>query len=779
MPVTFLRSAQGLTPNAGGHECNHATLADILHTSYPDDRHFVAYEAKLHRRHNRPAVVTGDAIEMQWFVLDADGPNHQRTEDWEKKFLSAVLKVPQRPSYIYLTKGGARVIWSIAPRVIDSDRAWEQWSADYKATLAWLESFGLVGDPACADPTRCYRAPDVVRDGVRTEPEVVAFPNASPLPMQVGVVAPTKPAVDITPGTFPEHVLDAAAGVLQMLPLDGEHNQRALILGGSLARWGLDDDAIRYIARKVWTGRCQKPESHVSEAVKSAQNTRAGQVTAGRGRLAEKVGSQVVDFLSRTLGGYQLVDTEDLIAKKPSGPLQDTDNLPYVLKDNAGWYHIRKPNKATYHITCTSQTLQAATQQDPDLWFTMNEKGGWSKQVIEAHAHQVTATKHTFLQADTTYDEGTRVLTKGLALADLTPAFDQDVDDYLTALAGPLKGDLERWIATLRPDKLAEVAAALILVGPKCIGKTALVASFARMWGAQPVDAVNVVSRFNAALTKCPIVFADEGLPKDMTPDIFRQVVTARDQEIEEKGKEKSHLSGALRFVVATNDPNVIRFSQSKNAASLSAVTDRLFYLQVPESRAEEISVALRRIHLPGSTLLDLDRMARHWLYLGQNRDAGGNDRFVGPSNTLEAREAVLEGEAENSADVWEVVEEYLEHQAEWESAYKPNISVVDLTQTGGASAKAACPIVRKGGILHIRPAALCWLVGEKSSKALQKMLRPYIKRTAAQRVAGGMLKLSELSTPNLPMHVRKLLADTPDHQNGAGSLQAREPLLP
>lgn len=625
----------------------------------------------------------------------------------------------------------------------------------------FADTLGLAVDESCKDAARLYFVPAVL-PGVTP---IYQHCEGAPLDVDEWLakapeLPPTspRPAVDITPGTFPEHVLDAAAGVLQMLPLDGEHNQRALILGGSLARWGLDDDAIRYVARKVWTGRCQKPESHVNEAVKSAQNTRAGQVTAGRGRLAEKVGSQVVDFLSRTLGGYQLVATEDLIAQKPTGPLQDTDNLPYVLKDNAGWYHIRHPNKATYHITCTSQTLQAATQKDPDLWFAMNEKGNWSKQTLEGHAHQVTATKHTFLQADTTYDEGTRVLTKGLALADLTPAFDQDVDDYLTALAGPLKGDLERWIATLRPDKLAEVAAALILVGPKCIGKTALVASFARMWGAQPVDAVNVVSRFNAALTKCPIVFADEGLPKDMTPDIFRQVVTARDQEIEEKGKEKSHLSGALRFVVATNDPNVIRFSQSKNAASLSAVTDRLFYLQVPESRADEIAVALRRIHLPGSTLLDLDRMARHWLYLGQNRDAGGNDRFVGPSNTLEAREAVLEGEAENSADVWEVVEEYLEHQAEWESTYKSNIGVVDLTASGGASAKAACPIVRKGGILHIRPAALCWLVGEKSSKALQKMLRPYIKRTAAQRVAGGMVKMSELSTPNLPLRIRNLL---------------------
>ena len=52
------------------------------------------------------------------------------------------------------------------------------WTATYEAWLRYLLSrFGIVGDDACANWTRLYRLPHVVRDGVRQERETSSRPE--------------------------------------------------------------------------------------------------------------------------------------------------------------------------------------------------------------------------------------------------------------------------------------------------------------------------------------------------------------------------------------------------------------------------------------------------------------------------------------------------------------------------------------------------------------------------------------------------------------------------
>jgi hypothetical protein len=155
-----------------------ASFEEIANEAFKSDVHFVAYGADLVRRHSvalfkDPAHADKIPIvnlEMRLAIFDADGPNHVRTDEWLESEVPKLLALRERHpgGYLYLTRGGYRIVFALPePYPLRSQGDDDAWTALYLGWCAYAKRFGIEFDTACADWTRLYRAPQVVRDGVK------------------------------------------------------------------------------------------------------------------------------------------------------------------------------------------------------------------------------------------------------------------------------------------------------------------------------------------------------------------------------------------------------------------------------------------------------------------------------------------------------------------------------------------------------------------------------------------------------------------------------------
>jgi hypothetical protein len=211
-----------------------------------------------------------------------DDPEAHRTKapassEW-RATIAPVLRLAGLASYE--TRGGYRVLAELAdPVELTSVEDARLWTATYRGWCAQLEqSFGLRLDPACADWTRLYRLPNVVRDGAEQRAPVVgSIPK---------VDAYAIPAAAVTAPTFTVSVegaddreltdrerseLDAAAVLIEPSyhPTgDGGagRNNLALAIGGWLKSVGLPPSAAVHLVGQLPS---TEPELRVRDALRA------------------------------------------------------------------------------------------------------------------------------------------------------------------------------------------------------------------------------------------------------------------------------------------------------------------------------------------------------------------------------------------------------------------------------------------------------------------------------------------------------------------------------
>jgi hypothetical protein len=136
---------------------------------------------------------------------------------------------------------------------------------------------------------------------------------------------------------------------------------------------------------------------------------------------------------------------------------------------------------------------------------------------------------------------------------------------------------------------------------------------------------------FNGDIIKCPLLFADEKLPKQLLGkhgfDHFREMVQSQTRALKRKFLDNSTLKGHYRLLLAANNDRMLpRGTGFSTDADVSAVNERLIYVQLDGQPADFLKSLSQRER---QAFIDDDLFAKHALWLRDNRDSVNNDRFL------------------------------------------------------------------------------------------------------------------------------------------------------
>lgn len=202
-------------------------------------------------------------------------------------------------------------------------------------------------------------------------------------------------------------------------------------------------------------------------------------------------------------------------------------------------------------------------------------------------------------------------------LRPLEPEWSPEVDQWLRLFAGQSYPHLELWLAYA--TDLDKPCAALFLEGPPGAGKSLLAKGVSRLWTEnQPTTLEQAMGSFNAALVGCPLVFADETMPKDFrgrarTAEL-RELIQSDSRPLKRKHLPDTTVKGAVRCIIAANNKHVLDGEESLSPWDVAAIVGRIIHIEAdPQSQAY-----LRYLGwAPGQNREDT--IAKHVLWLRDN----------------------------------------------------------------------------------------------------------------------------------------------------------------
>lgn len=228
-----------------------------------------------------------------------------------------------------------------------------------------------------------------------------------------------------------------------------------------------------------------------------------------------------------------------------------------------------------------------------------------------------------------------------------TPEYNPDIARWLELLGGETHHKLLDWLSVV--TRIDVPCAALYIEGAKGVGKSLLAEGISRIWTDQgPAPLVDVMAQFNATATRCPLVFADEAVPKDLKGQSrtgeLRQIIQARTRTLNRKYLAPATLRGCIRLILAANNADLLNSSEHLTVNDIEAIVDRVVHLDASTAKAaQEFLDSLP----PGTTMAWVEEgIAKHCLWLRDNHTIQGHHRFLvsGDKSALHRRLTVSSG---------------------------------------------------------------------------------------------------------------------------------------
>lgn len=325
------------------------------------------------------------------------------------------------------------------------------------------------------------------------------------------------------------------------------------------------------------------------------------------------------------------------------------------IVQRGGSFYVLGP-KANYSRPYTEKDVYAAIVRDLSPADTAGveisietEKGQRRKTLSELMADYGSVATNTILDlraSRASYEPITKTFTEApCPLRDLEPTFDADVDAWLRIAMGDYIEDVRNWIAQV--TDLNRTCAALLMIGPRDSGKTLLACGLSRLWcDSGPTPLESAIAEFNDKISACPLIFADEQMPKDFrgfdrTAEI-RRFISDLSRPLKRKYMPEATIIGAIRLVVAANNDTILAMREHLSAHDIEAIGDRFYLVRINEKQAVvdgvpqfdkagiEISEPAYFLSLCDTrSFVQEDRIAKHALWLRDNYPIRRDGRFL------------------------------------------------------------------------------------------------------------------------------------------------------
>lgn len=600
---------------------------------------------------------------MRLVAVDLDRNPHVPWEDVGDAQKALDLLGPILPhAAMYATRRGLRVMFKLQQLVSPEDFRKVALCAvqEVKSALRRVASkVALDLDDTCAEWTRLFGLPNVVRDGVNTadfsdlrvpSPWVPWFPGSDAL--RVATVELEDRIASFGSEDQPDEQPEPGAAE-DMATL-------ALISAPKRLKAGLDKvlQGARYYASGTRNAETFKLLAAFLD------------FCASRGRIpsAEEVYGLFYDSVSRSTGtspAEALAETWDMAQRAVIRAqaaleieLQGLEDALAAAKDRARIPSIIYTNKTrwvwnpilrTYGQPISNDVtlLAEITRHHPVIALDDKGKARQLFRMLRSDGTFVSKIRNVLGKSgsELLYDSlGRAVLEMGVASLPEVPAiFHQDCQDYLDAIvAGTDDGDrFLDWLAT--SGDLSRATTALLLRGKRSAGKTMLAEALSQLFGGK-ADFSKVMGNFNALLLESALIHLEEGVDKSgrsaaSVSNKFRETVGGSSLAVERKGVDPVEVQGNYRVLITSNNPQPIPVDNAKNLEDFRAIAMRVLpiyfgyepqaFLAAIGGRAATENWVTRNLgdrKVPGI-------LVEHISWLRENREAKDyEDRFLVPA---------------------------------------------------------------------------------------------------------------------------------------------------
>jgi hypothetical protein len=200
---------------------------------------------------------------------------------------------------------------------------------------------------------------------------------------------------------------------------------------------------------------------------------------------------------------------------------------------------------------------------------------------------------------------------------------------------------------------------------------------------------------FNDALAQCPLVFADEVMPKDLKgrgkTGELREFIQSDSRPFRRKFVSDGVLRGAARVIIAANNRNLLDGEDSLTAADIKAITDRILHIHCDQKSADYL------VETDTSQWVSGQGIIAHALWLRENleRPEPGTSeapRFLTKSSETGLHQAIPTTTQSGSA------------VAHWLVSFLLDPKTLRAGQPPGSSAHL---VLARDGVLMVNPRAL------------------------------------------------------------------------
>ena len=676
--IGWPEKVEGTIAAEGGEDVDLLPLDVVLSTDFFADHHFTQYATERRIRLNTEAI-GHIAIDMVALVLDVDDRevhklSGEARDAWRASEQPKIDKLlSEQPGiFMYETSGGYRLVGVLEKQLpITDDKQREAWSTYYKECVAEVAQRYDIHADKLSDFTRSFRAPFVMRDGDRQQPQI--YCGASPLvtPWQLTAkyqgskkASPTNGTPTVTVVTevrarTEEERLAAVEEELTKL-LNGRYGD---MLRGLLDGQPMVEDGIRHTAMLRVAGvlTSAAPSATVDDIIELL--TPSLKATEALAPVKEPAAHHMRGILSTSMASAALrrqVEAERKARDKiewtrwrqmfernrPTRPLAeilevepDEVHRRLVLHHAGAYYVMISPG--CYATPVPRVQMDSSFREWIPRWFPMATKY-WTQSGVEKditidkllrdNSTSATNIRISLVEHETRFDaESLTIIEAPLKRRDLKAEYNPYIHQWLIHLGGPDNGKLLDWLAT--SDVLERPSAALYLTGTPSSGKTMLAAGLARRYHEGPPTPISdALGDWNGAILTCPLVLADEELPSKFgqktTSESLRAFITADGQTIKRKFLPNVPMSGSLRLVIATNNEKLLDFDELMTEHDAQAIAARFIWIRVSQAPVDYLASIGGR---SGGTSdwVDGDGIIKHVLWLAENREVKPGSRFI------------------------------------------------------------------------------------------------------------------------------------------------------